>query len=79
MAESKHFINVLNPEKHCGDGINNSYISYEITSKFEFVTITIITITIITIITITIITITISHCRRKGNTRLEEDIKIFCG
>ena len=25
-------INVLNPEKHGGDGLNNSYISYEITS-----------------------------------------------
>jgi hypothetical protein len=30
----EHFINVLNPERHGGDGLNNSYISYEITSKF---------------------------------------------
>lgn len=25
-------INVSNPEKHGGDGLNNSYISYEVTS-----------------------------------------------
>ena len=31
---SKHCINVLNPERHGGDGLNNSYISYEITSHF---------------------------------------------
>jgi hypothetical protein len=30
----EHFINVLNPERHGGDGLNNSYISYEIISKF---------------------------------------------
>lgn len=34
MAESKHCINVLNPERHGGDGLNASYISYEITSLF---------------------------------------------
>ena len=33
MPESKHSINVLNPERHGGDGLNNSYISYEITSS----------------------------------------------
>lgn len=29
-----HSINVLNPERHGGDGLNNSYISYEIISQF---------------------------------------------
>lgn len=31
---SEHVINVLNPERHGGDGLNTSYISYEITSDF---------------------------------------------
>lgn len=34
LEESNHCINVLNPERHGGDGLNNSYISYDITSHF---------------------------------------------
>ena len=34
MESGKHSINVINPEKHGGEGLNNSYISYELFSIF---------------------------------------------
>ena len=72
-----HSINVLNPERHGGDGLNNSYISYEIISQLVIKNFDIYI--YIYIILLHTSSSSFMYFRREKSSKLEGDTKISYG